>query len=168
MFKRWPWQWHAVAAEKRKTRAKIRAWSRASAVLGGNHVAAVEIGILIGRDKNCGRSRIHIAVETRSSASTFRFKCRSPVRLVRSAWLSASARIKSRRCFALKSRDRYDTERVSLACGLDHYTLENNRYIDRQFKRDLDLLHTLTFNYLKKSNFYFLFRFFYRFYYNLY
>lgn len=47
----------------------------------GNHVAAVEIGILIGRDKNCGRSRIRVVVETRSSTSTFRFKCRSPVRL---------------------------------------------------------------------------------------
>lgn len=28
-------------------------------------------------------------------------------------------------------------ERVSLVFGLDHYTWKNNRYIDRQFKRDL-------------------------------
>lgn len=90
------------STEKRKTSAKIRALDRERAnervnTPGGNHVTAVEIGILIGRDKNCGRSRIHVTVETRSSTSTFRFKCRSLVR-PRDFRLFL-ARIKSRRCF---------------------------------------------------------------------
>lgn len=41
-----------------------------------------------GRDKNCGRSRIHVAVETRSSTSTFRFK-RRDLRLGYTIWVTS-------------------------------------------------------------------------------
>lgn len=72
-------------AEKRKIRAKIRAWSRARASMpGGNHVAAVEIGILIGDETKIAVARGYTSLLKRvlqrrrfaSNAERYPFKLR--------------------------------------------------------------------------------------------
>lgn len=107
VFKRWPWQWHVIAAEKRKTRAKIRAWPQARASAGWQSCRR-------SWNWHCHwmRQKLRSLEDTRllkrcSRTSTFCFKRRSPIRHV------DSMRIKSRQGFTLKNIDLY-TLHVSL------------------------------------------------------
>jgi len=130
VFKRWPWQWHAVAAGKRKTRAKIRAWSRAN-IGRQSHRRSWNWHFDWGRDKNCGRSRIHVAVETRSSTSTFRFK-RRDLRLDYTICVTSGFSAYQKQT-VLRIRER--GHRCDTMCVVDRCTWKNNKLIDDELEK---------------------------------